>query len=621
MVWMDVCEAEQRVLLQRKGGAIAEEIPRPPLVPSEKNNAFSRKTRPTREVSSRYKSTITSSPSLPTHTVPRRSSSPSVTRTVSSTPLFAKRSVSAERRRPSTPPSPPRPSTPNRDSLNDVQTPSRKVVGSGRTEGLWPSTMRSLCVSFQSDTFSLPVIKKEKPVTHDHTLKPSANLGHRQSETPLSQRKTTPERKRTPLRGRNASDQSENSRPLDNSHSRIMDQRWPSRTGGKVSGSALNRSIDFTDKPSRTSSSPLPARGLSPSRKSPARGGLQKAQSDAASQLLFDDLEKEGVCRPGSSNGASLRSSSPFNIGSSIVSIPLSSCERSSTLRSSRSQSLPIPGLSRPASPSTAPLLSSSPARGMISPSRGRPNTPFPSVSSVACRSSTSTSVLSFIADVKKGKKGSNHIEDAHQLRLLYNRFMQWKFINARADAALSIQQIAAERTLYNVWIMTSGLWDSVTMKRINLREMTEELKLNSVLNNQMVYLDDWALLEREHSSSLAGAIEALEACTLRLPVTGGARVDSNTLKDAVCSALDVMQAMGSSVCSLQSRVEGMNSLVSALAGVTVQERAMFDECVDLLASTVAMEVEENSLRTHLMQLKQSSTEWEHRTSLLGRLV
>lgn len=100
-----------------------------------------------------------------------------------------------------------------------------------------------------------------------------------------------------------------------------------------------------------------------------------------------------------------------------------------------------------------------------------------------------------------------------------------------------------------------------------------------------MVYLDDWALLEREHSSSLAGAIEALEACTLRLPVTGGARVficfdkvdrwtyilcyellltslkfcilqvDSNTLKEAVCSALDVMQAMGSSVCSLQSRV------------------------------------------------------------------
>ena len=41
----------------------------------------------------------------------------------------------------------------------------------------------------------------------------------------------------------------------------------------------------------------------------------------------------------------------------------------------------------------------------------------------------------------------------------------------------------------------------------------------------QMGYLNNWALLERDHISSLAGAVEDLEASTLRLPVTGGARV------------------------------------------------------------------------------------------------
>lgn len=40
-----------------------------------------------------------------------------------------------------------------------------------------------------------------------------------------------------------------------------------------------------------------------------------------------------------------------------------------------------------------------------------------------------------------------------------------------------------------------------------------------------MAYLDEWALIEREHSNSLSGVIEDLEASTLRLPVTGGARV------------------------------------------------------------------------------------------------
>lgn len=145
--------------------------------------------------------------------------------------------------------------------------------------------------------------------------------------------------------------------------------------------------------------------------------------------------------------------------------------------------------------------------------------------------------------------------------------------------------------------------------------------KLNSVLNDQMAYLDDWALLERDHISSLAGAIEALEASTLRLPVTGGARADIYTLKDAICSAVDVMRTMGSSICSLLSRVEGMNCLVSELADVAAQEKSVLDECGDLLASTVAMQIEENSLRTHLIQLKQALHRGEQPILALRTLV
>lgn len=40
-----------------------------------------------------------------------------------------------------------------------------------------------------------------------------------------------------------------------------------------------------------------------------------------------------------------------------------------------------------------------------------------------------------------------------------------------------------------------------------------------------MAYLDDWAVHERDHILSLSGAVEDLEASTLRLPVAGGARV------------------------------------------------------------------------------------------------
>jgi len=44
-------------------------------------------------------------------------------------------------------------------------------------------------------------------------------------------------------------------------------------------------------------------------------------------------------------------------------------------------------------------------------------------------------------------------------------------------------------------------------------------------LMKQMAYLDDWAVLERGHIDALSGTVEDLEASTLRLPLTGGAKV------------------------------------------------------------------------------------------------
>ncbi|KAF6151397.1 hypothetical protein GIB67_012257 [Kingdonia uniflora] len=107
----------------------------------------------------------------------------------------------------------------------------------------------------------------------------------------------------------------------------------------------------------------------------------------------------------------------------------------------------------------------------------------------------------------------------------------------------------------------------------------------------------------------LARATEVLEACILHLPVTLGARADMDMLKKAIYLAIDVMHTVASFICLLLYRAEGTNCLVSELANVAAQERALLDECGDLLASTVAVQVEEKSLITHLMQLKQTLRE------------
>ncbi|XP_055822937.1 AUGMIN subunit 8 [Solanum dulcamara] len=565
-----------------------------PLIQSEKNHGNTRRPR-TREVSSRYRSPTPSASSGP-----RRCSSPNVTRigTTTSTLSLPKRAVSAERRRPTTPSSPtsPSPSTPLQDT-SAGELLSRKMAGNRLPESLWPSTMRSLSVSFQSDSFSLPVGKREKPAPHavcDRTLRPSSNVVQKQGEIPPGSRKATPERRRSPLKGKNSSDQAENSRPVDSLNARLVDQhRWPSRMNRKVPSGTMNRSIDLSDKNSKIAPNTHP---VTPTLRRLSLDGysrpLQKSASELLSLMSVDD------------NSLSMQKSRPSTSLDRTV----------STNPVARSQTVSAPG-SRLPSPNKPSVLSSSASRG-VSPSRTKsvPSTPSRGSSPSRIRPSspsrqqpkTATSVLSFIADIKKGKKAANHIEDVHQLRLLYNRHLQWWYANARSDAALHAQKVKTEKTLYNVWRNTSDLWASVIKKRIALQQLKLRLKLFAVLNEQLTYLDEWASIEGDHTSSLSHAIQDLQACTLRLPITGRAKGDIESVKEAVCSAVDVMQAMGSSMRFILSRVEGMNCLVSELADVAAQERAMLDECEALLASTAAMQVEEYSIRSHLIQLKQA---------------
>ena len=462
MVWMDVCEAEKG--LQKH---TAVETSRRPLVPAEKCNGVTGRPK-TREIRSRYKSPTP--PSTPSG--PRRYNSPNLTRTVPvPTHLAPKRAQSAERKRPSTPPSPPSLSTPARDSTTDMHSSSRRMSGRLQ-ESLWPSTMRSLSVSFQSDTFSLPIGKREKPsVTHaayDRTLKPSSNVAHKQVETSAASRKPTLDRKRSPLKGKNGSDHSENSKPVEGLHARLIDQhRWPSRIGGKVSSNSLTKSMDLSDKPVKT----LPSSGIGVSllRRMPMSDSVNKllarSASDAMTELLsFDESGSAG-------SEANPIDDNPLRVPEQPKPFSLSSFDRMAAKnRTMRTHC--IPG-SRPASPNKTTALSSSISRGMVSPSSTRPSTPSrpstptrpptptrpstptsarsitsPSrirLSSPSHQLTSSASVLGFIADFRKGKKSGNHIEDAHQLRLLYNRNLQWLYANARADDALYIQKETAE--------------------------------------------------------------------------------------------------------------------------------------------------------------------------------
>ncbi|XP_022745267.1 QWRF motif-containing protein 2-like isoform X2 [Durio zibethinus] len=561
-----------------------------------------------------------------------RSTNAISTSTPASTMLSSlpKRSQSVDRRRPGGQVS-------QGNNVNDTEL-------SAATKMLITST-RSLSVSFQGEAFSLPISKTKAQVGSTLTRKP------------------TPERHRaTPVR-----DHGENSKPVDqhrwpgrtrqensgsNPLSRSLDCSGERKMFG--SGAMLAKSLqhsmmldEFSRRVSFDGSSRL-SLDLGSAAELLKEGNKQNPDANSVNEascvscdLTASDTESvssgstnSGMQECGGS-GISKGRNGPRNIvvsarfwqetnsrlrrlqdpGSPLSTIPgsrigasakFSQSRRFSSdgaVSSPRTMASPIRGGTRPASPSKLwTSLASSPWRG-LSPARVRN-----AVGQMIGNSVNTPSILSFSVDIRRGKMGGDRIVDAHMLRLLYNRYLQWRFANARADATFMVKKLRAEKNLWNAWVTTSELRHSVTLKRIKLLLLRQKLKLTSILKGQIAHLEAWALLDRDHSSSLLGATEALKASTLRLPIVGKTIADIQNLKDAVSSAVDVMQAMASSICSLSSKVEEMNSLVDELVSVTAKERLLLEQCKDFLSTLAAIQVKDCSLRTHIIQLNRVST-------------
>ncbi|CAI0451738.1 unnamed protein product [Linum tenue] len=557
---------------------------RPPLLPSESDNALAPRRPKPREVTSRYMSSSSSSSSAA-----KRCPSPLISRPKTPTkPSVPARSQSVERRRSATPS--------GRSNSADL----RIANGAGEmtnAQKLLITSTRSLSVSFQGGSFALQV-SKAKP-----------------APSPVSARKGTPERRRaTPPR----TDQVENH----NSRSAEQKHRWPGRL--REPPNSMNRSVDCTDDRKRAVGSGVSVNVVRALHRLDSRSSIESRLSSDSSNVVEPEKlvsisgseaqsdppfpsDTESVSSGTTSEGSSNAGGQVHKGGHGII-VPArfwqennnrirrqppepSSPSKFAASRTISLQKIMPPrklGIESPvSSPKGTVSAMATPARGM-SPSRMRN-----SMGSAASNfGNTSTlSILSFGADLKRVKGGETRLVEVHHLRILYNRLLQWRFVNARADASLSVQSSNAEKSLHCAHVATTRLRESVRTKRTELQWLRHNLKLITVLRGQMQYLEAFALMEQNYSCSLSGAIEALQASTLRLPVVSGARADTQNVKDAIYSAVDVMQAMGSSLRSLLAKVGEMNSLVSELGSMSAKELSSLDECRDLLATLSAIQV------------------------------
>lgn len=392
-----------------KAAARPDPARRLPLTPSEKDNAAGPRRRPraAREATSRYLSCVSSSSSSSSSssaaTPARRCPSPMVARASPDLPP-QKRAQSAERRRHSV-----------SGPASDSRAPAKALWASTAT------TTRSLSVSFQGESFSLPV-KKPAP-----TPAPS----------PAAER-----RRGSPVRGKTGEGQS----PRKSENSRLLlehQHRWPARLR---SSSLLTRSLDHSAA-EKIGALANPIRPDS---------GADASTSDTESVSSGSNSESTtGIVSRSVARGLVVPARFWQETNSRLRRLhdSLPSPAKKAFSDSPRRQPSPLKATPRPASPSRFSTFS---PRGSQSPSRPRP----------PASGGNAPSLLSFAADVRRGKMGGARVVQAHALRLLHNRHLQWRFGNARVNAALAIQCQTGEVSvnlfvamiLFVCWVLLTGV-------------------------------------------------------------------------------------------------------------------------------------------------------------------
>ncbi|KAM0929409.1 hypothetical protein ACQ4PT_001502 [Festuca glaucescens] len=433
--------------------------------------------------------------------------------------------------------------------------------------GATTTTTRSLSVAFQGRSYFLET-SKAKPTTSPSPV--------RRPVAAAAAASTTPERRR-PAAGAVP----ERARGSEGGHTH---QRWPMSAHG-FEGNPLTKSLDCSlDK--KGAAVLAAVRSL---RQSMAfDDGVRRTSFDSGDYLMSSDTESlSSGSNSGSQdagNGISHRARPPTKgmsvparflhdaAGSRLHRFAdppgtpytthnsgLAMSPRTAPVKKSLLNGFASSPLNRPVRQSSPSKLVGNSSRRMSSPSRPRNSTGASALT--GHQHGRSSSGYGIDGQARRRWLGGSKVDGEHLLRILCNRHLQWRCVNAQADAALASQKMTAE----------------------------------------MPYLEGWSSLEMDYTDSLSGIVEALTATILCLPVDG-AKADIQDVKNSVGSAVDIMQTIGSSICTLLAKLSGTSVLVSDLARIATQERSLMDQSRELLSTLTSMHVKYCSLQGQRVQ-------------------
>nr|XP_004240243.2 QWRF motif-containing protein 7 [Solanum lycopersicum] len=202
--------------------------------------------------------------------------------------------------------------------------------------------------------------------------------------------------------------------------------------------------------------------------------------------------------------------------------------------------------------------------------------------------------------------------EDFHQYRLVNNRLIQWRFVNARVEASMAAIKRVAQKKMFNVWLRISIMRNFTAEKKIEVQKMKHDIKINKIMNSQNCLLREWQRLELKNSEAVGRVARKLSAISLCLPLVDGAEAKVMSIYDAMISAEEVMDGIQDFIMNMQWQVEQSCYFLTQLIVILKQEEEFLEELESHLKTVNSLEVEEETLRVHCIQLaKERMTRWE----------
>ncbi|XP_013597251.1 PREDICTED: QWRF motif-containing protein 7-like isoform X2 [Brassica oleracea var. oleracea] len=242
-------------------------------------------------------------------------------------------------------------------------------------------------------------------------------------------------------------------------------------------------------------------------------------------------------------------------------------------------------------------LSSSTPATSMC---HTPPESP---VSAAKMRTSGRGAVAGVLKYFKAQKKVSPvQEEEYHRFRLLHNRLIQLRFINARTEATMANLKVNVEDQLFWVWLRINKIRNYVVENLIEAQKLRQEIKLRQVLSLQMPLLNEWSKLDAKNLEALSKLTRKLHALSVRLPLLHGATVDVVAIHEEMVTAIEVMDEIEDIVIKFLPRVEIILYEMTELLSMFKQELSYFEELEKSLFLIPVFAAKESSLKVHILQ-------------------